>query len=99
MHDDQGTLRELPLPCGGPHGGRAAPPCRGEPFIQGPGALRGERPVQLLTLALECLLGGLAGEWRPKYCAASAPIRVKDADADRDDRRGDVRLITNRLPD
>ena len=30
--------------------------CRGEPFVQGPGALLRERPVQLLTLLFECLL-------------------------------------------
>ena len=62
---------------------------RGEPFIQGPGALLRERSVQLLTLRrerfvqllmllFECLFGcpGLVAR-RPTYCAASVPIRVR----------------------
>ena len=64
---------------------------RGEPLVQGPGALLRERPVQLLTLLFECLLGVPAG------CAAAGNLHghrsdhSEDADAGRDDRRGDLR--------
>ena len=46
---------------------------RGEPFVQRPGALLRERPVQLLTCSLSVPLVAR----RPKYCAASVPIRVR----------------------
>ena len=61
---------------------------RGEPFVQGPGALLRERSVQLLTLLRERFVQLLAllrecpqvsrlVARRPKYCAASVPIRVR----------------------
>ena len=63
--------------------------CRGEPFVQGPGALLRERLVQLIALRLQRLVQlftllfecpfwcpGVVAR-RPKYCAASVPISVR----------------------
>ena len=54
---------------------------RGEPFVQGPGALLRERSVQLLPAlrfvsACSSCLSRLVAR-RPKYCAAKVPMRVR----------------------
>ena len=58
--------------------------CRGEPFVQGPGALLRERPVQLLTLLgvfqllvlSHCLWVSRLVARRPRYCTTTVAITV-----------------------
>ena len=64
---------------------------RGEPLVQGPGALLPERPIQLLTLLLERLLRVPAGSAAAGNLHQHRSHHGEDDAADRDDRRGDLR--------